>query len=336
MQNGCALALFFLLAAVPSIAQPVSVDPGNFCRAESDRYFSGVVGNGGFGRFDHTREPTPMDKQVVIRLNRDTIYSAAVLDLEASPATIRLPEAGDRFVSLQVINQNHFVHGVHYAPATVTLEQDDVGTRYAVVAVRTLVNPEEPDDVARANALQDSIRIEQSSAGRFEIPEWDQASQDRIRAALLELATTLPESTRMYGAQGEVDPVRHLIGCALGWGANPASEALYLNIVPSSNDGETVHSLTVGDVPVDGFWSISVYNEDGYFEPNDLDAYSLNNITAARNDDGSITVQFGACDAGTLNCLPTPPGWNYMVRLYRPSAAILDGSWSFPPAEPMQ
>src|SRR4051812_37222303 len=79
---------------------PVTAD--NFTRAESDLYFSGVVKNGGFGKFDHTREPAPLDKQTVIRLNRDTLYSAAVFDLDAGPVTITLPDAGTRFMSLQV------------------------------------------------------------------------------------------------------------------------------------------------------------------------------------------------------------------------------------------
>jgi hypothetical protein len=89
------------------------------------------------------------------------------------------------------------------------------------------------------------------------------------------------------------------------------------------------------DVPVDGFWSISVYNAEGYFEPNNLNAYALNNITAGKSDDGSITVQLGGCDGKVPNCLPITPGWNYIVRLYRPRAEILDGSWQFPEAQPV-
>lgn len=92
----------------------------------------------------------------------------------------------------------------------------------------------------------------------------------------------MPDTLKTYGARGKVDPVRFLIGAAQGWGANPREETLYLNVVPERNDGEIIHRLTVGDVPVDGFWSISVYNKDGYFEPNALDAYSLNNITAEK------------------------------------------------------
>jgi hypothetical protein len=92
----------------------------------------------------------------------------------------------------------------------------------------------------------------------------------------------------------------------------------------------------VNDVPVDGFWSISLYDADGHFERNSLNAYTLNSITAKKNDDGSVAVQFGGCDGKIPNCLPTVKGWNYMVRLYRPRAEILDGSWKFPDARPVQ
>ncbi len=67
---------------------------------------------------------------------------------------------------------------------------------------------------------------------------------------------------------------------------------------------------------------------------NDLNAYSLNNITANKNADGSITVQFGGCDGKVPNCLPIMKGWNYTVRLYRPQAEILNGTWKFPEPKP--
>lgn len=318
------------------LADSVPVTPDNFARAESDFYFAGVVANGGFGQFDHTREPTPLDKQTVIRLNRDTLYSSAVFDLDAGPVTISLPDAGGRFMSLQVIDQDQYTYGVFHDPAAYTLTRNGVGTRYVVVVVRTLVDPADPEDIAKVHALQDAIAVEQASTGSFEIPEWDQESQSKVRKALLDLGALLPDTQRMYGRRDEVDPVRFLIGAALGWGANPPEEALYLNVVPERNDGSTVHRLTVRGVPVKGFWSISVYNAEGYFEQNDLGAYTLNDITAEKATDGSVTVQFGGCDGVVPNCLPTPAGWNYMVRLYRPEPQILDGSWSFPAAEVAQ
>lgn len=95
------------------------------------------------------------------------------------------------------------------------------------------------------------------------------------------------------------------------------------------------YAITVGDVPVDGFWSISVYNAAGFFEPNESGIYSVNNLTAARDGDGSVTVRFGDHGPGATNCIPITDGWNYLVRLYRPRAAVLDGSWTFPALRPV-
>jgi hypothetical protein len=166
------------------------------------------------------------------------------------------------------------------------------------------------------------------------VPRWDAKSQKKIRGALEVLGSTLGSAKFMFGAKDEVRAVDHLIGTAVGWGGNPASAAMYLNVFPNANDGKTVHRLEVKDVPVDGFWSISVYNASGFFEKNDRGAYSLNNLTAKAGADGAITVQFGGCGKATPNCLPITKGWNYTVRLYRPRKEVLDGSWTFPAPQP--
>src|SRR5262249_6716537 len=152
--------------------------------------------------------------------------------------------------------------------------------------------------------LQDAIKVDQKQTGSFEIPKWDKASQDKVRDGLLALASTIHDFDNAFGPRGKVDPVNYLIGVAAGWGGNPDKEAKYVNMVIPNNDGTQTYKLTVKDVPVDGFWSISVYNEKGYFEKNAYNAYSINNITAAKNPDGSVTVQFGGCDGKTQNCIP--------------------------------
>ncbi len=316
-------------AAASSASVPVT--PDNFARAESDRYLGNLVREGGVGKLFHRREPAAINNQTVIRLNRDTLYSSAVYDLDAGPVTIALPDAGKRFMSMQVIDEDEYTSEVDYGAGSHTLTKEKIGTRYVVVAIRLLVDPDDPKDLEAVHALQDAIKADQPGGpGKFETPNWDQASQKTVRDGLIMLATTLPDTKGMFGPRGEVDPVRHLIGAASAWGGNPEKDALYLNVVPGRNDGKTVYRLNVKDVPVDGFWSISVYNAKGYFEPNPLNAYTLNNITAKPSADGSIAIQFGGCDGRSETCLPTPPGWNYLVRLYRPRPEILDGSWTFP------
>ncbi|HSA58014.1 MAG TPA: DUF1254 domain-containing protein [Gemmatimonadaceae bacterium] len=314
-----------------SLAVPVTVD--NFRRAQTDRYFAITVRDaGGIGRLRHQREVMPIDRQAVVRSNRDTLYSSGVFDLDAGPVTITLPDPGKRFLSLMVIDEDHCAPIVAYGDGTYTITRDRIGTRYALVAMRTLADPGDPVDLDQAHHLQDAMVVEQKARGSFEVPSWDEASLNKVRGALVVLGETLPDSKRMFGARESVDPVRHLIGTAIGWGGNPEKDATYLIVTPKRNDGETVYGLTVRDVPVDGFWSVSVYNGAGYFEPNEQNAYSLNSITAQRSGDGSVTIQFGGCDRRTPNCLPIVAGWNYTVRLYRPRAEILEGRWRFPEA----
>jgi hypothetical protein len=313
----------------------VMVSADNFRRAESDMYFSSLVKEGGFGKFHHHREPVPIDQQVVVRTNRDTLYSSAVFDLDAGPVTITLPDAGGRFRSLMTLDEDQYVHDVVYDAGSYTMTRESIGTRYVAAVIRTLVDPSVPKDLDQVHALQDGIQVSQKISGRFEVPNWDAASQKKVREALTLLGATLPDSKRTFGTKDQVDPVRHLIGTAIGWGGNPEKDATYLGFTPSKNDGTTVHTLRVKDVPVDGFWSISVYNAQGYFEPNKLDSYSLNNLTAKQEADGAIVVQFGGCDAKPPNCLVIMPGWNYTVRLYRPRREILTGQWKFPEAQPV-
>lgn len=233
-------------------------------------------------------------------------------------------------MSMQVISEDHYTPEVVYGAGSYTLDKEKVGTRYVMAAIRTLVDPTAPDDIKKVHALQDAIKVDQASAGSFEIPEWDQVSQKKVREALIVLQSTLPDFRNAFGKKGEVDPIRHLLGSAAAWGGNPDRDATYLNITPANNDGTTVYKLKVKDVPVDGFWSVSLYNGEGYYQKNEFNAYSVNNITAKKGDGGAVDIQFGGCDGKIPNCLPIIKDWNYTVRLYRPRAEILDGSWKFP------
>jgi hypothetical protein len=312
-----------------SPAGPVTAD--NFIRAESDVNFGVFVQRGGFGKFNHRRELIPIDGQTVIRPNRDTLYSTAVFDLDAGPVTISLPHAGNRFMSMQVIDEDHYTQGVIYGTGSHTFTR----ARYILMLVRTLVDPADRQDIETVHALQDAVKVSQNSPGRFEVPNWDQASRKKVHDALLVLGETVPDTRRMFGTKDQVEPVRHLIGTALGWGGNPEKDAFYLNLTPGKNDGTTIHKLNVTDAPVDGFWSVSVYDAEGYFQPNQYNAYSLNNTTATKGADGSFTIQFGGCDGKIANCLPIVPRWSYTVRFFRPRAEILDGKWAFPEAQPV-
>ncbi len=309
-------------AAIAELAS-VPVTAENFIRAESDLYFGNIVKDGGFGKFLHNREPAPIDQQTVIRMNRDTLYSAAVFDLDAGPVTITLPDAGKRFMSMQVIDEDQYVPAVVYGAGSYTFTREQIGTRYVMIGNPHAGRSREPEGCRRGSRLagRDQGRAARLPASS-KCPNWDPASQKKVRDALLVLGSTLPDSKRMFGPKDQVDPVRHLIGTAMAWGGNPEKDAIYLNVTPAKNDGKTVYRLTVKDVPVDGFWSISVYNAEGYFEPNQENAYTLNNLTAKKGEDGSVTVQFGGCDGKT----PELPADHAGLELHRAPLSSAEGN----------
>ena len=322
--------------AKPTTGQTVPVTEKNFRQAETDMYFlTAAKQAGGLGKFYHFREPMPIDAQTVIRANRDTLYSASVIDLDAAPVTVTLPDPSGRFMSMQVFDEEQYSPETVYAPGTHTYTREEIGTRYILLGLRTFIDPNDPTDIKKVHALQDAVKIDQKSTGAFEVPNWDHDSQKAVRDALIKRAASLPDTRGMFGPRGKVDPELHLLGTATAWGGNGPQDALYLQVVPSKNDGKTVHRLTVkGDVPVDGFWSISVYGADGYFHKNDQNAYTINNVTAKKEADGSVKIQFGGCDGTATNCIPITEGWNYWVRLYRPRKVVLDGTYKFPAAQP--
>jgi hypothetical protein len=310
----------------------VNVD--TFVRAETNRMFAFVLKDNDVpvGVFAHNRTPTPLDRQPVIRQNRDTLYSAAVLDITGG-ATLTLPDTGGRYISAMVINQDHYINRVYHDPGEQVLAIEEFDTPYVMVAVRILADPANPADVAEVNALQDQIQVTAGSNQPFDLPDYDEKSFTATRTALLQLARGLDGFDRAFGSRESVDPVRHLVCTAAGWGGLPEQEARYLNVDPGLPVGE--FQLTVpADVPVDAFWSISLYNAEGYFEPNRRNLNSVNSITATPNADGSITVNFGVSDEDKPNYFPIMEGWNYMVRLYRPRPEVLDGSWAFPAIQP--
>jgi hypothetical protein len=316
-------------------ADQIVVSVYNFARAQADTEFAGILkSSGGTNKWQHNREPTPIDKQNIIRMNRDTLYSFAVVDISKG-ATVTLPDAGDRYMSLMVINNDGYVNETFHGGGTYKLTTGKFDTPYVAVGVRVLANSEDKADIQKVNALQDKMKIEAASDRPFVVPDYNQVSYKATLDALLVLSKGLKGTAGVFGSKAEVNPVLFLLGSAAGWGGLPVQEAFYVNVEPGLPVSK--YELTVKDVPVSGFWSISLYDKEGYFKKNDLNAYSLNNLTSKKNADGSYTIRFGGCTASTENCLPIMDGWNYLVRLYEPQKEILEGKWTFPePPQPVK
>jgi hypothetical protein len=151
----------------------VRVNAFSFVRAESDTYFDSLLATaGGLGRWHHIREPAPVDKQLVVRMNRDTLYSSVIIDV-GEGAELTMPETGGRYQTAIVVDQDHHIDKVFDRPGPHRLDPEEFGTPWVAVAVRTLVDPADPGDLMTVAALQDRLVVTAGSAKAFTHPAWD-------------------------------------------------------------------------------------------------------------------------------------------------------------------
>jgi len=328
--------LSFGNSAIAEEVVPINIE--QFPTAETDHMMKVAIDSFDcLGKWSHMRGFTPIDKQNVVRMNRDTLYSSLVLDL-TEPATIIKPDTKGRYQSILVLNEAHFAKLTAYEPGKYKLTKEKMGSRYVVVIARTLVDAEDDADVIEAHKAQDGLKVVQKSKGHFEVPNWDPKGLGEIRESLKVLGKYLKNRDKAYGQNiKEVDPVAYLIASADAWGGWKPVNTVYQSFVPQKNDGKTAYTLTLKNVPAgkNAFWSISVYNKNGYFEKNKFDKYVINSRKAVVDEGGAVTIHFGG-DSSQSNFLPIMPEWNYMIRIYLPQARYFDGSLKAPESQPVK
>ena len=131
-------ATLFFGPVAYAIDAPIKVNVDNYARAEADMQIDRMLKmGGGVNKWTHNRLPTPLDKQNVIRMNRDTLYSFALVDISKG-ATVTMPDVGTRYMSMMVINNDGYINKVFLGGGTYNLTMEEFDTPYVVLAVRTL------------------------------------------------------------------------------------------------------------------------------------------------------------------------------------------------------
>jgi hypothetical protein len=321
-----------VVAGPPASTDPlppaIKVNVMNYVHAKTaiqfDKYYRAA---GGINQFSHTRNIAEIDNRSSRRLNRDTLYSVAIVDISKG-AVVEMPDAGSRYMSMQIVNQAGYTNAVLHGGGRYELSQEEFDTTFVWLLVRTLVLSSVEDDLERANALQDQLKISSSSNQPYSHPKYDQASFNTTTHHLAELGKGLSDNSKAAGSIKEVDPIKQLLLSAYGFGTLPETESLLFSVEPELPI-DRAYVLNVKDVPVDGFWSLAMYDKDGYFQRNEYESYGYSNQSAVKDSDGSITLHFGG-HPSSVNYIPLTDGWNYVIRLYRPRESLLDGSWVFP------
>ena len=234
-----------------------------------------------------------------------------------------------------VVNQDHYINEVFHDAGRPRPDGRPSSTRRRFSSPRGSWSiPPIPTTSRPSTAIQDQLatRRRLGEAVRDARLRHGELRRDPGGAARARRSTSA-DFDHAFGTRDEVDPVRHLLATAAGWGGLPDQRGVLHRRRPG---------LPVGRVQAHRRRRARrrVLVDLGLQRRRLLRAQRSQTPTASTtsprhpNDDGSITVHFGGCGDGRPNCLPIIDGWNYLVRLYRPRPEILDGSWTFPSVEP--
>ena len=149
-------------------------------------------------------------------------------------------------------------------------------------------------------------------------------------------------NTSVMGVYGN-EYLKRAIVAQLGLGANLPEDAIYpLNLTDDSGnplDGAhkyTIHFPRGATPPANAFWSITLYDPDGFPVPNPQNRFALSSwMPISYNPDGSLDLHVQTESPGAdkeANWLPAPPGsFTLTMRLYSPRSEALTGKWHPPP-----
>ncbi|NIO39501.1 MAG: DUF1254 domain-containing protein, partial [Burkholderiales bacterium] len=184
---------------------PVTLE--NYKTAESDLAFNNVTKFVGTNKWLHSpADSLDLNRQTVVRMNRDTIYSGAVVNVSEG-ATITLPESDGRYISAMVVQNDHYIDQVFKTPGEHVIE---AATDFVLVAVRIRSNPEDPQDTDTIRSLQQKLRISAKATDPHVMPNYDMEQLLALRNELAAEAATKGSLNNMSGARGTVDERMHL------------------------------------------------------------------------------------------------------------------------------
>ena len=304
-----------------------TVTSASYPTDESSHQFLKNQDLAGINTFLHNRDLAPTDKQPIVRLNRDTYYSFAVIDVSKG-ATITIPELPKgKYVSIEVVTEDHRIQAMRYGAGTFDFSTHKGSHIYALVRLDGTFSG------ADAAKYQDQMVIKAKSSELFKAEPVNKKSFTEVENALKAQMPAITIRDGIHAIDGMfTDPrdasnetftqEKYTVGAAIGWAGAQVVDNIYE--VSDNYPSNVCHQSTFKDPKNEAFWSITVYNKVGFMFN---DVASVNSHNVKPNADGTFTVSYGCGDKAPNNIKTKNDSgvFNLGIRHYRPSKAVIDG-----------
>lgn len=291
-----------------------------FIHAESRAFISNFSEKSGMNKWFHFQALSNKDDTWVVSPNNDTIYSLAAVNV-TDGFSLTLPDVGDRFLSIHIIDENHMSPFYLYGGGAYKFTPDQFESDYVVVGIRMGTDGTDKDVKHIVEDLQPQYKI-QGANPEDKLIRPDLKKMLKVRKAMIveydKLSDTFGVMTTHTSKVTDWEKFAYVSAGA--WGLSEDKTAMYAPYAMKDIKGGECYTATYPAVPVHEFFSITVYGQDKFLMA-DHDNIVSSSQKAIINDDGSFSIVYGGmdCKVEGQNFLYTPKNnWSLLLRAYKP------------------
>jgi len=303
-------------SSVSTSTGPIIVDRSNYQEAEVARNFTKWAARGANNKLMHMTDVTPSGPAPTVRMNRDTLYSAAILDTSTGNASITLSDV-DLYQSVLMVDTDGYARGFVLEPGTHMIATD---TQFVWALVRTGLEK----GIEEARRVQALVTVQGMGGDTYSAPVFDEESLAKLTRILVDESIAEDDGDLYYGNYpGQVDETRRLRSTAAGFGGmNGTNMYKFVEAV----DNNVCMQSTFPDPNAEEFFSFTLYDTAGYL----MDGNTIiNSRDMTANEDGTYTVSINCGDdaINNISAAAEVDTIGYAWRVYGASEEVENRSW---------
>ncbi|MEH6551689.1 MAG: DUF1214 domain-containing protein [Pseudomonadales bacterium] len=300
-------------------SQTIAVTPDNYTDAEAEVNFMKWKSKDAMNKLFHLTKPTPAGPMPTIRMNRDTLYSAALVDA-TNGFEVHMPDQGV-YTSVLVIDQKGYSQDYIWKPGSHKININTDNGVFAWVLFRIGLE----HGIENARKAQQTVAITGMGSKVWNPKKYDKASHEKLHDQYMNEAINSGMFLR-YGADASrINMKDKRLSDAAGWGGMDFGINNYQ--ISKNMKSNSCYSTTFEDPQAEEFWSFTMYDKDGWLLPLN-EKNILNSRDATPNADGTYTVRFN-CGKDSANNLETSEDvFGFAWRVYGSSYKVRAGRWN--------
>ena len=297
----------------------IPVTPENYTDVEAEVNFQKWVSRDAMNKLFRLDRLTPAGPALTIRMNRDTLYSAALVDA-TDGFTVHMPDQGV-FTTVLVIDQKGYSQDYIWQPGTHKINIDKSNGNFVWVLFRTGLEK----GMEKALEAQKTVGISDMGSKAWKAKPYDKAQYQKLHDKYMQEAIDTGLFLQYGYDASRIDMKTKRMTDAAGWGGMDFGINSYQ--ISKNMSSEQCYSTTFEDPKADEFWSFTLYDADGWLLP--IDGKNiLNSGDAVPNKDGTYTVRFN-CGENAVNNLQTKePVFGFAWRVYGSPYKVRAGRWN--------